>query len=335
MSAFDELERQLRGAAARRRRRLWRMPALAACAAVLLGGTAFAAGEGLRQPTPDPRFEDGAPVPGSARVLALRVEDPKGGAPWGLRVSRTNRSAACVEVGRIDGSAFTPAEIPVVPDATTMGSRAVMICGAATADGLLVHRGTSRLVEGENWIRFGLLGPRAREVRYVTDDGKTLTQAVGEGGAYLFVRTVPPARPTKEHVDGVFADGSVQTVAGHHAVAGRLPGADVYPLPRRTRAKVRLVTVRKVRTVRFKSPVAMTRSDEVFRAYVDPPRGCRPSIPGYQQATNRDYARGERVDVPIGTRRDCHGTFTVSVRYHSQRTGNKRELLVGSVRFTR
>jgi hypothetical protein len=315
------------------------MPVLAVGAVILLGGAAFAAGDALQPPaptpTPDSRFERGAPVAGSARVLALRVEDPRGGPPWGLRVSRTNRSAACVEVGRIDGASFTPAKVPVAPGATLMGSRAIMICGPAMADGLLVHRGVARFAEGDNWLRFGLLGPQAREARYITDDGQTVTQAVGEGGAYLFVRNVPPARPTKEHVDGVFADGSVKTVAGHHAASGPLPGAEVYPLPGRTRAKVRLVTVRKVRTVRFRSPVAMTRSDEVFRAYVDSPPGCTPSIPGYGQATNRDYARGDRVEIPIGTRRDCRGTFTVRVRYHSQRTGNKHELLVGIVRFTR
>jgi hypothetical protein len=36
-------------------------------------------------------------------VLALRVADPAGGLPWGLRVERTTAGRTCLQVGRVDG----------------------------------------------------------------------------------------------------------------------------------------------------------------------------------------------------------------------------------------
>ena len=43
----------------------------------------------------------GAPIPSSVRLLALRVADPDGGPPWGLRTIKTTRGLMCVQVGRI------------------------------------------------------------------------------------------------------------------------------------------------------------------------------------------------------------------------------------------
>ena len=42
-------------------------------------------------------------IASSVRVLPLRVADPDGGPPWGLRVARTSRGLLCVEVGRVVG----------------------------------------------------------------------------------------------------------------------------------------------------------------------------------------------------------------------------------------
>jgi hypothetical protein len=43
----------------------------------------------------------GAPLPSSSPVLGLRVTDPTGGLPWGMRIVRTTRGEACLQVGRV------------------------------------------------------------------------------------------------------------------------------------------------------------------------------------------------------------------------------------------
>ncbi|HEX4033833.1 MAG TPA: hypothetical protein VHX66_05265 [Solirubrobacteraceae bacterium] len=77
-------------------------------AALLLGGAtvalaasgAFAPGAPLQPGAPVIATQDnGAALPASARLL-LRVADPHGGLPWGVRVERTTRGETCVEVGR-------------------------------------------------------------------------------------------------------------------------------------------------------------------------------------------------------------------------------------------
>jgi hypothetical protein len=45
---------------------------------------------------------EGLPVEGGARLLPLRVPDPAGGPPWGMRVVHTTRGLICVQVGRVD-----------------------------------------------------------------------------------------------------------------------------------------------------------------------------------------------------------------------------------------
>jgi hypothetical protein len=45
---------------------------------------------------------DGVAISSSATLLALRTPDPTGGLPWGIRVLRTTRALACIQVGRVD-----------------------------------------------------------------------------------------------------------------------------------------------------------------------------------------------------------------------------------------
>jgi len=51
---------------------------------------------------PSPTSNEGVAIPGSVRLLGLRVADPGGGLPWGLRVARTTRGLTCVQAGRVD-----------------------------------------------------------------------------------------------------------------------------------------------------------------------------------------------------------------------------------------
>jgi hypothetical protein len=71
-------------------------------------GSALAASGVLRTGAPVgtpvpaiPNAYEGAVVPGSVHVLTLRVADPGGGPPWGLRVLKTTRGLTCVQFGRV------------------------------------------------------------------------------------------------------------------------------------------------------------------------------------------------------------------------------------------
>lgn len=49
----------------------------------------------------DPAAGPGAPLPQGTKLLSVRAADPDGGPPWGIRVYRTGRDAACWQVGRV------------------------------------------------------------------------------------------------------------------------------------------------------------------------------------------------------------------------------------------
>lgn len=113
---IDHVERELR-AAVRRHDHLpwyvrWRMRHSRALVVVLAGlivaGPALAAVGLLRTGSsvgpvvpPTPTALDGVAIPASIRLLSLRVADPGGGIPWGMRLIRTTRGVLCVQVGRV------------------------------------------------------------------------------------------------------------------------------------------------------------------------------------------------------------------------------------------
>jgi hypothetical protein len=91
-----------------RRHRAPVIGALLAASVVMTGGALAAAGvippgKPLTSPlpTPDPDRGEGAVIASSARVLGLRVPDPAGGPPWGLRIVKTTRGATCLQPGRV------------------------------------------------------------------------------------------------------------------------------------------------------------------------------------------------------------------------------------------
>jgi hypothetical protein len=51
---------------------------------------------------PSPSAGTGVAISSSVRLLGLRVPDPGGGPPWGLRVLRTTRGLTCVQLGRVE-----------------------------------------------------------------------------------------------------------------------------------------------------------------------------------------------------------------------------------------
>lgn len=94
-------------------RRSARVVGIALAAALVLGGMALAATQILKTGKPVPADLRSAGFfgvikPGTTRLLAVRVADPAGGPPWGLRAYRTTigrgaRSLAlnCFQVGRV------------------------------------------------------------------------------------------------------------------------------------------------------------------------------------------------------------------------------------------
>jgi hypothetical protein len=176
-----------------------------------------------------PRAELGALTPGTVRLLPVRTSDPGGGPDWGLRVLSTTRGVGCIQVGRlvdgrlgvlgIDGSFNDDGRFH---ELRVNGDFNQSACSALDGAGRIFNNvtegdqpvsatwfdphgcippGQPRL-EGNRSLRvcpqrdlrnvyYGLLGPQAKSVTYVTG-GKTHTiPTAGADGAYLIVTRAP------------------------------------------------------------------------------------------------------------------------------------------------
>jgi hypothetical protein len=170
----------------------------------------------------------GVPLPSSLPVLGLRAADPAGGPPWGMRIIRTTRHQACLQVGRVvdgrlgalgmgyafhdDGRfhAFSPEDAfgpaCVQPDVhgrvfDTVGPNTI------TADGLPLAENTFERVhcdlpQQHNWgvrcplsqlrlIAYGLLGPDATELNVRFQGRSFEVKPYGPQGAYLLAFQAP------------------------------------------------------------------------------------------------------------------------------------------------
>ena len=100
-AAYAARRPRRRGRRTRRRRVLF----LAVIGVLLAGATAMAASGLLTGNPPGVTFKAdeglGRPLPGQTNLLDLRVPDPAGGPPWGMRTVRTTRGLGCVQVGRV------------------------------------------------------------------------------------------------------------------------------------------------------------------------------------------------------------------------------------------
>jgi hypothetical protein len=203
-------------------------------AAAVAATTGLLTGEPVKAPKGQgfkPGRGAGVPIPASIGLTALRVADPAGGLPWGLRTLKTTRGMGCVQLGRVadeklgvlgqdgvfdDDGKFH--ELPVdtvgqldcqVSDAAGHTFIAIGVQGQA-ASGMrggeciapaqelpsAVHTTIPRC-PGQDMriIYYGLLGPRAMAVTYVGDDGHVdVARTSGADGAYLVV-----VRPSAKH----------------------------------------------------------------------------------------------------------------------------------------
>lgn len=190
--------------------------------AVLGSGAALAGGILLTGAPAGPRVR---PVPTAgngaattAKLLSLRVADPAGGLPWGLRSVRTTRDDICLQVGRLadgtigalgeDGSfdndhRFHPFSdnyedwVGCVPlDGRGHAFTSAVISGLPTSamggGGCIAQFSRRKQMpcppQDTRDVYFGLLGPEAASIAYASTTGQTVTQpTVGPDGAYLIV----------------------------------------------------------------------------------------------------------------------------------------------------
>lgn len=223
---------------ARRGRRRTPRAVLVALAATATVATAaaVAATTGLLTgaPVPNPKgvgFTDpkrgwGVPIASTIKIAPLRVADPDGGPPWGIRTLRTTRGLGCAQVGRVqdaqlgvigqDGAFADDGKFHVMGPTILTGAFCSAVDGAGHAFLSIVHDGVPAggLERGcavqplqtqpggvpacpdahERILVYGLLGPAAEAITYRAADGSVATQRVaGPEGAYLVVSR-PSAR---------------------------------------------------------------------------------------------------------------------------------------------
>jgi hypothetical protein len=236
---FDRLGRELEAAAARqvaavaapvRRRRRWRARTVAATVlgvAAGAGAASWAATSLLSPGSPVP-FErgapiaghaQGAPIPGTVKLLADEVADPGGGPPWGLRYWETDRKYACVQVGRLYAGKLGQISGGRVFHELRLGVTRGALGGCFAMDGgghafTAIHtdaqrgaqpqpcptgfrlgtklRGPGGRVttcrEQDRTVDFGLLGPNAQAYTYRAAGRDRTATPLGGVGAYLVVQ---------------------------------------------------------------------------------------------------------------------------------------------------
>jgi hypothetical protein len=187
---------------------------------------------------------EGVPVAGGARLLPLRVPDPAGGLPWGMRIVHTTRGLVCVQIGRVyagqlgqlgidgafhDDGRFHPLPADALPD--DLADAAGWMAGNCSSPGdtyagdsvglqLSAATGLSRRAGGvpadRREISFGLLGTHAVSIAY-REGSQTRTRPVLAGlGAYLIVQRYTSGRPlgSVSETDGRDEPGNYSSPAG-------------------------------------------------------------------------------------------------------------------------
>jgi hypothetical protein len=115
---FDQIERDMRGAVRQHRHLPWYIRLLKlrhargltlVLAALVVATPAvgaatqwFGLGAPDRFPAQPAGLDAGRALAGTSQLLGLRVADPQGGPPWGLRLVHTTRGDACLQLGRVE-----------------------------------------------------------------------------------------------------------------------------------------------------------------------------------------------------------------------------------------
>ncbi len=349
---FDRVQsRERRREQLRRRRRL---TGLATVVAASLSAGALAAGGVLTgdpvrdpagQPAPVPTAGAGVELTGSARLSPLRVADPGGGPPWGLRILKTTRQLGCVQLGRVvdgrlgylgrdgafaDDGRFHPLPANVVGrrDCSTLDGAghiflAISYSGlpASGEDRACTARKVPPPPAGvpqralpicpaadERILFYGLLGPEATSVGYRDDAGKLRTvKTAGPEGAYVVALRPSSTRPAKGSWVPSTSPGS-----GLRQVTYRDGHTCVIPPPRRRGGARRCPTVGYVTPRRPRLSAARVAAP--LTARFDPvPR--RPPVPGGAEPADAQW----RLTVAFTARVAARGrdVYTYQATLHA------------------
>ena len=313
----------------------------------------------------NPRADLGALTPGTVRLLALATPDPGGGPPWGLRVLSTTRGVGCIQVGRLldgklgvlgqDGAFADDGRFHVLP---VSGRFNQFSCAALDANGRIFNNVTvgdqpasgswfgrtscvpAGSTRAENPLRnpvcpaadernlyYGLLGPYAKSVTYLSEGRPRTIPTVGAEGAYLIVTRAAARQlldfPGAGTADEVPVDGPITEIhyrggatchltsrswiGGASACTPRLSEPVGYAPVGKAPTRARVATplhVRVVRNrrheyeilVRFVSRVALNSYRSEYSLLLHQP-GAPPQVNSYYAPTDVDIAAGQTVTL--------------------------------------
>jgi hypothetical protein len=169
----------------------------------------------------NPNVGEGVPAPGASQLLPLRVPDPEGGLPWGMRIVHTTRGEICMQIGRVqngqlgelgidgafhDDGRFHPMPADALPADEFHGhifsqwlANATTTCGLSGEASVDNHVGVERSAAANanpansplrdlRDIYSGILGPQAVSVSYRAGKRDLSVAVLPRIGAYLIVR---------------------------------------------------------------------------------------------------------------------------------------------------
>jgi hypothetical protein len=226
------------------------VPVLAG-AAIAVAATGVLSGSPVKQQgTLRPNVGFGVPVPGQSHLLALRAPDPEGGLPWGMRVVNTTRGESCVQIARLqdgqlgqlgidgafhDDGRFHPLAPTILPeigdsgDVSCNGTEPIRIGSWPSGDRSAApypprftsFKPTAKDLRSISW---GLLGPHAVSITYLTPTGVRTAPVAHGTGAYLIISAV-------SHVPDSIGEGGWEYLgwtSGHDVTA---PGPSGFGRP--------------------------------------------------------------------------------------------------------
>jgi hypothetical protein len=260
--AGDRPRARLGARGARRRLRLLALALVCvlATATIALAATGvILTGAPVRPEGPlNPSAGEGVPAPGASQLLPLRVPDPEGGPPWGMRIVRTTRGEVCEQIGRIQGGQlgelgidgvfhddgrFHPIPADVLPETSRVGAPSsqddateTVSCqlagqvsvgeyvgvdrSAGAADGHERAQPRSALRD----ISFGLLGRDAVSVHYREGSSVRSEPVLAPLGAFLIVRRTAAHQRAGAGYASLGTEGDLPPSAPLIAITYRLDG---------------------------------------------------------------------------------------------------------------
>lgn len=228
------MRRARRARSAPRARRPWRTVALTAAflslvAATAAGATVLVLGSAVISP-PEGAAPEQTSSAGTSEVVAPRANDPAGGPPWALRISRSTTGYTCTTVGQVRDGNFgligIDGHFRLLPEGVTDA--------CANEAPLVGARVVAADTAGEvRSIVYGVGGSQLRSVTLVTTDGSRLLKLGARGAFVAALAGYPEDRAIRVHL--TFAGGRSE----RHDL-GISPGIVPDPLERQAWRIVRL-----------------------------------------------------------------------------------------------